>query len=1634
MVRKNPRKISTRSRAVKGDSISSHESEIKRARFLEDARSAAASTDLGREPYSQEVMTSFVSTVLKKVEERYIRQHSGTHLVGQLRDSLRFLHSRGSAETKVRVFRPSENEHGYELNGTVLETLLPDQPFVFDTIRIFLHSRHIRVKNAMNVVLRVARSASGNVERVSSGSKESEGSLESYCRFYMEGISEDVIGEVEESVRRHLTLAQTLVRDFGRMTKITMDLRTEYKLLRTVFKGHTPYLDEAQQFLEWLADGHFVFMGASIYEASSEGVKYAPESSLGVMTCSDSQHRPNAGDDETLHMLRLNRPIDRYFLQVRKSNSESVIHRTGKIDEVVIRRFDLDGTPLGGVVLHGLFTHKAISSPGGTIPILQKKLQDILEREEAVSESYEYKAIVDAFNSLPVEYLFTGMTAGISRLIRSLLRSEREQSVQHHLDVNMEGRTAFLFVVIPHLAYSDDMRSRLQAFMMESLGATYCDHRVLIGKTDSVIIHLYLTGDVDFREEREEVLAPEILAICSPWGERLHNALAVDYAEDHASELLKKYEDGFSDGYKAIRSVSQAVTDISFAEEVLESGELRFDLNWEERETAQLVFYEPQNLFLTDILPILDHFGLRVREQEAFTLRLNKSVVIDSFFVEGSSLPHGREPEGKKRLLEALRAVFTGRVTDDPLNRLVSITSMNWEEVDVVRGYLGYSRQLMPVYTPQVVRQVLLDNPVFAELLVRAFRVRFSPEFEGSNRARKDAFSTIENEVKSALQGIASFSQDRILKMLFNLVKATLRTNFYRDDRLFHYISFKLDCAAVEEMTDPRPWREIYVHHVSMEGIHMRGGAVARGGIRWSDRLDDYRSEVLGLMTTQMVKNTLIVPVGAKGGFVLKRGPADGNVRRFADEMYTFFIRGLLDLSDNRVDGVVVPPSRVVRHDAEDPYLVVAADKGTAHLSDTANAISEEYGFWLGDAFGSGGSTGYDHKVEGITAKGAWVCARRHFYEMDMDPEKDAVRVAGIGDMSGDVFGNGMLLSQTMKLQAAFNHIHIFLDPNPHPKKSFAERKRLFETPRSTWEDYKTSLISKGGGVFPRQSKEIALSPEVQEMLGVQEEVLSGEALIKKILQMDVDLLWNGGIGTYLKSPEETDADVSDKSNDAVRVNAAEVRASVFGEGGNLGATKAGRVAYHLQGGRINTDAVDNAGGVNLSDREVNLKVLFSPLVRANKITLDERNTVLQAATQEVDDKVLHDNELQSLRISLDQIRSKRDIDVFARCQNRLVVAEILNSTHEVLPTAEVLYERREAEMGYARPELSILGAYVKMSVYRALLECNLSVDEWDRSLLNAYFPAVISKSFSKALDEHMLRHEILCTIKTNLIVDFAGASFFTEMMERTDRSIGDVAFAYLAVHEILDTWKLKVELLELQKTSKATGIYPAMLFLEDVLRKTVVWLLGLYPAEELSLLDSEACAGHRKTLTAVLEAPNTLFNLDVLRQTQAKTKEIARKGVPKRVGEMLSRLDHGVGTLPILLGTSIHPMSDRPKRSWDETVMIWDALDAAFGFRALENRLLSRTSGDKWEAIALLGLANLFSEVHCSLGVKMLALVEGNSVKGIRKAVQRLVHDRSDLNYLSSYLKEASREVPSVPKLLVLGDRLKTAVRQLQI
>jgi glutamate dehydrogenase len=1305
--------------------------------------------------------------------------HDAEALYHEVLGAFELAAARDGAPIAVRAFNPTRAEHGYEPVGSVVETNTEDLPFLVDSVSAELQSRGLVIVRLLHPIVGTERGPDGGIARIlhPSGAPAAE----SVMHFELDRrLAPEELADVEDAVRSVLTDVRRVVRDFPALRE-----RID-EMVAVARAGAARYEDdevqEAVAFLRWLARDNFILLGARDYEVREGALQVVAGSGLGLLDDESRSYFAKPVPIESLDPQLRERALGGDLLLVSKTNRLSPVHRRARMDYVGIRRVAPGGEVVGESRLIGLLTTKAYAEPASETPVLHRKLRQILANEDLIEGSHDYKAAVSLFESFPKDELFNAPTEDLRRAVVSLLGLQPEQGrVLGRRDA--DGRSASIIVALPKGRHDATLLDRLNAFLRDRFDASALDAHEVLGEEDRVRVHFTVhrpEGDlpeVPFRE-----LEAQVLDLTRTWDDRAREELVARHGEERGRMLAKRWTVRLPESYKAAVDPAAAADDIA-AFERLFTGGLSFHVNLRnERDgfTRIGLYRVGGKVELSQAMPILEHLGLRVVEERPTRLEGGQGETwLQDFGVLGpTDLPLDLDESGE-RVARCIAAVWSGEAESDSLNRLVITAGLDWRRVAILRAYRSYRQRIGSRFTEGYQNDVIAANPHITAKLIRLFELRFDPSIEPD----ADAQAALREEILADLEAVPSLDHDRILRNQLGVIEATVRTNVYRHGR--RSIAFKLRSAEVPAIPQPPPLFEIYVYAPEVEGIHLRGGKIARGGLRWSDRMD-YRTEVFGLMRAQMTKNAVIVPEGAKGGFYLRRrGEDPASVKADVERGYVTYISGLLDLTDNLVEGTVVHPDGVRVLDEDDTYLVVAADKGTATFSDTANRVAVRYGFWLGDAFASGGSKGYDHKALGITARGAWESLKRHFSELDMDPAVDEFTAVGIGDMSGDVFGNGMLLSEKIRLVAAYDHRHVFIDPDPDAARGFAERKRLFEKPASSWDDYDRSLISAGGGVWPRSAKRIELSEQARAALGIDDEALAPNEVIRAILRAPVDVLWNGGIGTVVKASTETDAEALDRSSDAIRVDADQLRCRVIAEGGNLGLTQRARVEFAGEGGLVNADFIDNSAGVDCSDHEVNLKILLDLAVRRGELDSDGRDALLAAVTEDVADHVLYDSFLQAQILAQEVRGSAARMFAYEDLMAELEAEGLLRREVEFLPSSEEMADRRRAGRGLERPELAVLVAYSKRMLTGALLRSSLPDDPYLDRDLRGYFPPLVVERFGHLLAEHPLRRELVATIVANGVVNSLGPTFVSRLVAEQGAEPADVVRAYRIARDV---------------------------------------------------------------------------------------------------------------------------------------------------------------------------------------------------------------------------------------------------------
>ncbi len=1314
-------------------------------------------------------------------------------LVRSVVGAFRFFRDRGREPVAIRIFSVPPSRAG-AAPYTVIETVLGDRPFIVDTICETVVRAGGDVRDVLHPVLGVQRTAQGVLEQV--GPPDRFAARESFV--HLEATRLERAANLERVLGERLHRVVQATDDYQAMRRRVAELAAELRA-RSLPPPWDAQAQEVVALLEWLGEKNFVYLGYCECElrAVGAGHRMMRRRGTGLGILRENGRGPydlSEGVPDDWGSRVAPAPL----LTISKTRALSPVHRLAPMDDVRVLRVGPTGSVIGEHRLLGLFTSKAYHEPASETPLLRREIAAVLEREGAVEDSHDYRNLVSLFDSFPKEELFAGGVEDIHQVMRAIMAVQARGGVRVLCRPDAFRRGLFATVIVPRARFSTALHERVSARLCERLAAAVLHEHVALDERPQVRLHYYLAVAAAVLEHPPtEALEHDLNELLRTWDDELRDALARVYPPAAVDRLAGKYGTAFPAAYKAGTEVAQAVRDIRLLETLVTSGHAQIDIAAPPPGTAPALwalrlYVAGPPLVLSDFIPIMENLGLRVFGEDVVDVALAEiaGARIHTFFVQAAAAADLDIAAAQPLLAPALQVLRSGEVENDRLNMLILHAGLDWRAVEVLRTYVEHARQL-GVASRTTLVEALTRHPESARRLFRFFAAKFDPDASPLTAAQRLAGPAAEAEASfvASLEAVDSLVHDRVLRALGAAVAATVRTNFYRragEEPEATAVAIKLAAAELPHVPRPRPMFEVYVHAPHMEGVHLRAGRVARGGIRFSDRPDDFRAEILGLMKTQAVKNAVIVPVGAKGGFVVKpRGGAAPVSPQDVERAYRTLIGALLSITDNIEHGRPVPPHGQLVYDEPDPYLVVAADKGTAGFSDIANEIAARYQFWLGDAFASGGRHGYDHKQLGITARGAWECARQHFREMGRDIDRDPITVIGIGDMSGDVFGNGLLRSRTLRLRAAFNHRHIFLDPNPDAERSYWERERLFRLPQSGWNDYDPACLSPGGGVFPRSAKAVALTPPVRAMLGVDAESLSGEELVQAILRMPADLLWNGGIGTYVKASDETHAEVGDPANDRVRVDARDLRVLVVVEGGNLGITQRGRIEFALAGGRINTDAIDNSGGVDCSDHEVNLKIALQPLVSKHQLSLEERNALLAELAAVVCEAVLAHNRRQALALSLDQVRSRTGLHAFRDLMAMLEAEAGLDRLLERLPTREALRARRGVYLGLTRPELAVLLAFTKLDLQQRILASTLCDERDAVRYVFAYFPEAAVQRIGHVLHLHPLRREITAVEIANRLVDSMGMTFVLRLVRDTGREASEIVKAWTAAMAI---------------------------------------------------------------------------------------------------------------------------------------------------------------------------------------------------------------------------------------------------------
>ncbi len=1498
----------------------------------------------------------------------------------------KFCRKRKPGEAKLRLYNPRMAEHGWESNHSILEICNDDMPFLVDSVIVLLTERGLGIHGLIHPVVHVRRTPDGELTDLADPN-DPDAIRESVMQVQIDQIGDDAAMEpLRAELEEMLGHVRVAVRDWRAMLDALAE-ETE-NLRKTTAAAPDALRDEACDFLDWLASNHFTFLGARRFRTDPDGgFVLDVESGLGLMAdpeftiLRDGEGNFAHWSPEMTGFLSDPSPIS-----ILKANRRSTIHRPVHLDVIAIKTFDAAGKVIGASVFIGLFTSSAYNRSPREIPMLRGKVQRIIERAGFTPDSHDGKALINVLETHPRDELFQCTEDQLFEIAIGILHLTTRPRTRLFVRPDRFGRFMSCLVFVPRERYNTEMRVKLGNILAEAFQGRVAAWTPHFGSEALARIHyvIAVSGGRTPDHDPDEIEAAIVEAVRS-WSDILLDVLIDRCGEHEGHRLHARFAEGFPASYRDAISPAAAVADIEKMDRLGPDAPLamHFYRKLEDAENAVRfkLYRYGEAVPLSDCLPVLENMGLRIMEEHPYEIRrAGKAEVepiwIHDFYMHSAAGGEVSLSRLRAKLEDAFDAAWRGVVDDDPLNRLVLIAGLTIRETALLRAYARYLRQARIPYSIDYMEDALAANPAIVQSLITLFRALFDPDNGLDPQARADAAARIGAEIDAALDQVPSLDVDRILRRFRNAIESTLRTNWFQpgpDGAPKDYVSLKLDSGKLDELPLPRPWREIFVYATAVEGVHLRGGPVARGGLRWSDRKEDYRTEVLGLVKAQQVKNAVIVPVGSKGGFLPKQLPEGGSredIQAEAIRCYKIFLAGLLDVTDNLDGDAVIPPANVVRRDADDPYLVVAADKGTATFSDIANGIALERGFWLGDAFASGGSNGYDHKAMGITARGAWEAVKRHFRELGHDIQSEPFRVIGCGDMSGDVFGNGMLLSRQIKLVAAFDHRDIFIDPDPDPAVGFAERKRLFETPRTSWRDYDASLISEGGGVFSRSAKAIVLTPQIKALTGLEADRATPFELIRALLRTPVDLLWFGGIGTYVKSRAESHADAGDRANDAVRVDAGEVGARVIGEGANLGVTQRGRIELSRRGVKINTDAVDNSAGVDCSDHEVNIKIALGAVVAAGDMTQKQRNALLAEMTDEVAELVLATNYHQTLAISMVEARAPTLLEDHARFMRALESAGRLNREVELLPNDEALGELAAQGLGLTRPEIAVLIAYAKIVLFDDLVASDLPDDPYMESRLMAYMPTPLRTRYPEAVRRHRLRREIIATVLANATVNKGGPALVHRIAAQTGARPHQTVKAHAATGEIFELDALRAQINALDNKVRAEVQTAMHLTVSDMQAAQIIALLERAGGRSTA----ELIEAYKPGAAGIAEGLESRLSGYPKERLQARAASFVEGGAPEDLALRVAALEVLGGAMDIV------DAAETRGRGVAEVADTYFAVGARFGLDWLRAAARELETPDHWERIALNRMVGDLRAQQSRIAAEALALNDGLS------------------------------------------------------
>ncbi|MFM6972899.1 MAG: NAD-glutamate dehydrogenase, partial [Alphaproteobacteria bacterium] len=1464
-----------------------------------------------------------------------------------------------STNFNIKIYNPTKANDGFESPYTIIEIVNKDMPFLVDSSVNFLDKQSIKINNIIHPVFKIKRNIDGSFVNF-----DKSGVDESLIQLHLDKITnESEINLLKENLSKIIDTIALVVGDFESMQELVKKANSQIINAKKI--SNEQEVNQYQEFLNWVLSGNFILLGSKEFDIkknnSSHELVEVANSASGVFKSKYADFLPevvNASPQEVGDSI--NQP---FVIEVIKSRYRSKIHRSTNAERIRVQKISNDGKVVGEFRFIGLFTSNVYYSSVFSIPLLKNKISHVIEKSEYVKGSHNYKDLISILESYPRDELFQISEDDLLKNSTGIVSIAGRSIVKFFARKDKFSRFVSCLIYTPRDRTNSDVREKIKGYLCEVFNGEIADSFLQITESNLIRFHVIVRTNKGIPSFDENHIEQEIVKITKVWSDELVEALKNKFENELRIVLYPKYKNSFSVSYVDRFDAKTASDDIEFIEQSFAKHAPIFKLNQNidncEKEITELKIYSPhQEIILSSIMPVLDSFGLNVIKEHTYLINVeedakNRSIKkawIHYFKVEISKNNDVKfSSELKQNFENAIEALWHHKTKIGALNKLIILCNFSWKQVFMLRALSKYLYQAGFKINQSNVAECFARNSLICKKLVELFELKFDPNLKINHSERLSKVEVLTKEINEHLINIKDVNDDAIIKRFLAVINACLRTNFYQTDangEFKGYVSFKFDCKKIPNLPLPLPYAEIFVYSPRVEAVHLRGGKVARGGLRWSDRHEDFRTEVLGLMKAQMTKNAVIVPVGSKGGFVVKSDTSKMTREEYQKEgveCYKTFLRGLLDVTDNVIDNKIIHPQNVVMHDPADPYLVVAADKGTATFSDIANSVSIEYNFWLGDAFASGGSAGYDHKKMGITAKGAWISVMRHFREFGIDIQNHDFTVMGIGDLSGDVFGNGMLLSKHIKLVGAFNHMHIFLDPNPNPQESFKERERMFNLPRSTWMDYDKSKISKGGGIFERSAKSIKLTPEIQELLKISDDELAPIEIMKAMLKASVDLLWNGGIGTYVKSSDETHQDVGDKANDLLRINGDELNCKVVGEGGNLGFTQKGRIEFAKKGGRVNSDAMDNSAGVDCSDHEVNIKIALISALKSKKINLEERNKMLEAMTDEVSNLVLLDNKLQTQAISIAQSLPSSALSEQSQFLDNLESSGLLNRAIEFLPSRKEIERLQIEQKTLSRPELCVMLAYSKMDIYNKILNSDLVKDKYFEKDLLSYFPKLMQEKLPNEIINHQLRNEIIATQITNFVVNRIGITFINQICQDSGFSLVDVVKNFIIATDSFGIRAIWQEIENLDGKIPLNIQTQMFVSANKLIERSVLWLLR----NQVKGSVSEIVARFDKIADDLFGILSSVMAQASRESFERKIEKFCINNIDRKLAEKVASLD------PVASAFDIAEIAISTKLEIKKIAEIYFAVGTRYSLKWLRSRLNKINLSNRWQKLS---------------------------------------------------------------------------------